>query len=86
MYTEDYETHKEARKWTPWSWAERSRLGDESDIGIMREGLQDNHKNVLEDLLEKPENFHRHMGNVSREMEMIKTDHVEVLEMKNMLL
>ena len=41
---------------------------------------------MLEDLLEKLENIHKHMGNVSREMEMIKMDHMEVLEMKNMLL
>lgn len=41
---------------------------------------------MLEDLLEKPETIHKHMGNVSREMEMIKRDHMEVLETKNMLL
>lgn len=54
----------------------------------MRWGLKNNYENVLKDLVEKLEKWksldiHRHMGHVSREMEMIKMDHMEVLEMKN---
>lgn len=35
--------------------------------------------------MEKLENMHKHMENVSREIEKIKMDHMEALEMKNMI-
>ena len=88
MYKANYETNEEPRRWKSGSWEEGIGLGNVPDIGIMRRGLKNNYENVLKDLVEKLEKWksldiRKHMGNVSREMEMIKTDHMEVLEMKN---
>lgn len=88
MYKASYKTNKEPRKWKSRSWEGGIGLGNVPDIGIMRWGLKYNYENVLKDLVEKLEKWksldiHKHMGNVSREMEMIKMDHMEVLEMKN---